>query len=50
MTVANPMKSTFTFLHSAFASADRTDDGGKLDRKAGHEAVPMPGNTANAPT
>lgn len=50
MKVANPMKSTFTPPHSAFAGADRTDDGGKLDRNAEHEAVAMPGNIANAPT
>ena len=50
MKFATPMKSTFTLLHSAFASADRTDDGGKLHRKAEHKAVAIPGNTANAPT
>ena len=50
MKVATPMKSALTPLRSAFADAERTDDGGKLDRKAGHEAVPMPGKTANAPT
>ena len=50
MKFATPMKSTFTPLHSAFAGADRTDDGGKLDKKAEHEAVAMPSNIANAPT
>ena len=50
MKVTTPMKSALTPRRSAFADADRTDDGGKLDRRTEHKAVAMPDNTANAPT
>ena len=50
MKSATPLKSKFTIAHSAFANADRLDDGGKLDARAEHKAAAMPGINPNVPT